>query len=107
MVLNWKTIHEEEQDCPTFNFRVIKSFRSSLARQISEAVRIQLRGQVLNQKDMYNRSKLTRMVVDREWDTKVWEDSWKNKNSEEDQVGRKELAEIKKSKRTSNLRYPG
>ena len=106
MVIHWKTSHEGEQECPPFNFRVIKSFQSSLARQISEAVRIQLRGEVLNQKGMYNRSKLTRMVVDREWDKKVWEEAWDNKNLVEDPPGIKELWKGNKSKRTEIDRRP-
>ena len=106
MVIHWKTSHEGEQECPPFNFRVIKSFQSSLARQISEAVRIQLRGEVLNQKGMYNRSKLTRMVVDREWDKKVWEEAWDNKNLVENPPGVKEPWKGNKSKRTEIDRRP-
>ena len=40
---------------PIFNFRVVKSCKSSLERQVREAVRIHMRGDVLNQKGMYNR----------------------------------------------------
>ena len=34
---------------------------------------------------MYNRSKLTRLVVDKEWDKLVWEDSWE-KRSRQDKI---------------------
>ena len=61
---------------PTFNFRVVKKCTSSLERQVREAVRIQMRGVVLNKKGTYNRCKLTRLVVDNEWEEKVWKDSW-------------------------------
>ena len=55
-------------------------YKTSLARQIGEALRIQLRGNVLNSAGVYNRSKLTRLVVDTEWDKKVWNDSWQKAN---------------------------
>ena len=35
-----------------------------------------MRGNVLNKKGLYNRCKLTRLVVDEEWEQKVWKDSW-------------------------------
>ena len=39
-----------------------------------------MRGNVLNSAGVYNRCKLTRLVVDTEWDKKVWNDSWQNAN---------------------------
>ena len=67
--------HGGEQP-PAFKFRVVKKCKSSLERQVREAVRIQMRGNVLNKKGLYNRCKLTRLVVDEEWDLKVWQESW-------------------------------
>ena len=67
--------HGGEQP-PAFVFKVIKKWKSSLERQVREAVRIQMRGNVLNKQGMYNRCKLTRLVVDEEWEQKVWKDSW-------------------------------
>ena len=61
---------------PRFNFKVVKSCKTSLERQVREAVRIHMRGDVLNKKGMYNRCKLTRLVVDQEWENKVWKDAW-------------------------------
>ena len=61
---------------PEFRFRVVKRCKSALERQVREAVRIEMRGNVLNKKGMFNRCKLTRMVIDTEWDNKVWEESW-------------------------------
>jgi hypothetical protein len=55
---------------------LVKKCKSSLERQVREAVRIQMRGNVLNKKGLYNRCKLTRLVVDEEWDQKVWQESW-------------------------------
>ena len=42
--------------------------------------RIQLRGNVLNSAGVYNRCKLTRLVVDTDWDKKVWNNSWQKAN---------------------------
>ena len=67
--------HGGEQP-PAFKFKVVKKCKSSLERQVREAVRIQMRGNVLNKKGVYNRCKLTRLVVDEEWDLKVWKESW-------------------------------
>ena len=67
--------HGGEQP-PAFKFRVVNKCKSSLERQVREAVRIQMRGNVLNKKGLYNRCKLTRLVVDEEWDLKVWQESW-------------------------------
>ena len=72
--------HQEEshggEQPPAFKFKVVKKCKSSLERQVREAVRIQMRGNVLNKKGVYNRCKLTRLVVDEEWDLKVWKESW-------------------------------
>ena len=49
-----------------FRFRVVKRCKTALERQVREAVRIERRGNVQNKKGMFNRCKLTRMVVDKE-----------------------------------------
>ena len=67
--------HREEQ-VPNFRFRVVKKCRTALERQVREAVRIEMRGNILNKKGMFNRCKLTRMVVDSEWEKEVWEEAW-------------------------------
>ena len=51
-----------------FKFRVVKSFKTSLDRQVAEAIRIYRRGLVLNRKGEYNRCGLTRMVLDNRWE---------------------------------------
>ena len=66
--------HASEQ--PNFNFTVVKHCTSSLERQVREAVRIQMRGLVLNRKGTFNRCKLTRLVLDTEWEDKMWKESW-------------------------------
>ena len=71
-----------------------------------EAVRIQMRGLVLNKKGTYNRCKLTRLVVDSEWEEQVWKESWvpREEPAKEDQEwseweGEECLADIPKPKR--------
>ena len=58
---------------------VVRQFKTSLSRQIAEAVRIQMRGTTLNSAGVYNRCKLTRLVVDREWDKEVWDENWQSR----------------------------
>ena len=56
--------------------KVVGSFRDPLSRQLSEAVRIDLRGGgVLNSKTEYSRCRVPRLVVDME--------EWKRKKTEE------------------------
>ena len=73
---------------PEFNFRVVKSFKTSLERQIGEAIRIQSRGNVLNQRGEYNRCNLTRLVLDSKWEEETWKKSWESREEEaaEDEV---------------------
>ena len=59
-----------------FKFRVVKSFRSALDRQIAEAIRIEMRGSILNRRGEYNRCSLTRLGVDREWEDERWKKLW-------------------------------
>ena len=74
--------HRGEQT-PSFRFRVVKQCKTALERQVREAVRIEMRGNILNKKGMFNRCKLTRMVVDTEWEKEVWEAAWKERPEEE------------------------
>ena len=95
--------HREEQ-VPSFRFRVVKRCKTALERQVREAVRIEMRGNVLNKKGMFNRCKLTRMVVDTEWEKKVWEAAWEPRAEQE--VNTDSLKEPGKAKRNSNERGP-
>ena len=82
---------------PEFAFKVVKQCKSSLERQVREAVRIQMRGNVLNVKGTYNRCKLTRLVVDEEWEQKVWKDSWEPRVvTEEEDVLRADSSKTRK-----------
>ena len=77
---------------------MIKKCKTSLERQVREAVRIQLKGNVLNKKGTFNRCKLTRMVVDEEWEKKVWEEAWEPRE-EREEVGDTLLAPSKSKRR--------
>ena len=76
MVKHWLTSHSDLQEPPMFRFRVIRSFKDAMTRQISEAVRIELRGEgVLNSRSEYSRCRLPRLVIDHE--------GWKKSKQEE------------------------
>ena len=82
MTKHWANSHPGPVK-PKFHQYIIGSFKSSLERQVAEAVRIQHRGLVLNSVGVYNRSKLTRLVVDQEWDKVVWEESWEKRTRQD------------------------
>ena len=75
MVKHWITTHQG-QEKPKFIQRVVNTYKSALERQVGEAVRIQLRGNTLNSLCGFNRSKVTRMVIDKEWDAKIWRENF-------------------------------
>ena len=85
------------KDTPQFRFRVVKKCKSSLERQVREAVRIQMRGNVLNKKGVYNRCKLTRLVIDSEWEEQTWRESWEPTEMED--VNKECIGESSKAKR--------
>ena len=50
---------------PKFKFKIVRSFQDPLTRQLSEAVRIELRGEeILNSKAEYSRCRVSRLRVD-------------------------------------------
>ena len=75
MVEHLAMAHVQESQ-PEFDFRVVKKCKSSLEKQVRESVRIDVRGNVLNKKGVYKRCRLTKLVVDQEWEQKVCEESW-------------------------------
>ena len=75
MVKHWITTHQG-QEKPKFIQRVVSRYKTALERQVGEAVRIQPRGNTLNSLCGFNRSKVTRLVIDKEWDTKVWKENF-------------------------------
>lgn len=83
-VKHWLTSHEELLAPPKFKFNVVRTFQDPLTRQLSEAVRIELRGdEILNSKAEYSRWWVSRLRVDLE----VLKD--KKKEKEKKQEGRK------------------
>ena len=60
---HWLT-HHQGQGKPQFRITIIKYCRDALTRQVGEAVRISYRGQTLNSKAGYNRSGISRLVVE-------------------------------------------
>ena len=64
---HWKTAHPDLPEAPQFNIKVVASFQDALSRQLSEAVRIDLRGgNVLNSKSEYSRCRVPRLRIDKE-----------------------------------------
>ena len=60
---------EHPGEPPSFVFKVISSHKTALNRQIKEAVRIRRRGgaaRILNARGEFNRSHITRLVVEQE-----------------------------------------
>ena len=68
---HWQEKHGEEEGEPRFRVRLTRSFGDALTRQISESVRIDLRGEnVLNSRTEYSRCRLPRLTLDKdEWRT--------------------------------------
>ena len=71
-IKHWILCHPELPEPPAFRFKIIKRFKDPMSRQLSEAVRIELRGNgILNSKGEYNRCRVPRLRVDMtEWQQK-------------------------------------
>jgi hypothetical protein len=65
-ILKHWMVHHKGQGTPDFRIRVIKYCKDALSRQVGEAVRISYRGQTLNSKSGYNRSGISRLVLEEE-----------------------------------------
>ena len=64
---HWVLDHPELDAPPKFKFKLISSFADPLTRQISEAVRIEQRGElILNSKSEFNRCRVPRLKIDME-----------------------------------------
>ena len=67
IIKHWQEHHGNQDQHPAFHFKIIGSFQDALTRQVSEAVRIDLKGGgVLNSKSEYSRCKLPRLTIDRD-----------------------------------------
>ena len=90
MYKHWKTAHP---DLPTFTIKVVASFQDALSRQLSEAVRIDLRGgNVINSKSEYSRCRVPRLRINKE--------EWKI-DEQKDAKDRKERAELEEQARVA------
>ena len=82
-IKHWLTSHEEQLAPPKLQFRIVRSFQDPLTRQLSEAVRKELRGEeILNSKAEYSRCRVPRLRVDME--------GWQPKQKEKEKEGRNE-----------------
>ena len=65
-----------------------------------------MRGNVLNKKGMYNKCKLTRLVVDSEWEERMWKEAWAQRvvTTAEECVGENKSSSRKESVRGSKKR---
>ena len=71
---HWQESHPEREEMPEFRFKIIRSFKDHLSRQVSESVRIDLRWGVLNSKTMFSRNSLPRLTIEKsEWEKKKGE----------------------------------
>jgi hypothetical protein len=77
MVKHWAN-HHGGGETPAFMFKVAKRYKTALTRQVGEAVRIEMRGNVLNSKSEFTRCRIPRLVIDESW-KKEWD---KNKEDE-------------------------
>ena len=83
MLKHWYDKHRGEEDTPKFRVKMVGSFGDALTRQISESVRIELRGEnVLNSRAEYSRCRLPRLTMDKE--------EWRNAKKKEVQLLDKE-----------------
>ena len=71
-VKHWLSSHEDLLAPQKFSFKIVRTFKDPLTRQISEAVRIDLKGEgILNSKAEYSRCRIPRLRVDmEEWQEK-------------------------------------
>ena len=100
-MIQHQILANKDMKTPEFNFRVVKSYKTSLERQIGEAIRIQSRGNVLNQRGEYNRCNITRLVLDSKWEEESWKKSWE---STEEESPEDEISLVKSSKSKSKGR---
>ena len=63
-ILKHWLVHHQGQGTPSFHIRVVRYCKDALSRQVGEAVRISYRSQTLNSKNGYNRSGLSRLVIE-------------------------------------------
>ena len=71
---HWLTSHEELLAPQKFEFSIVRTFKDPLTWQLSEAIRIERRGEsILNSKAEFSRCRVPRLVIDLE----VWQNKSK------------------------------
>ena len=82
-VKHWVLDHPDLLAPLRFKIEIVRSFQDPLSRQLSEAVRIDLRGEgILNSKGEFNRCKVPRLTIDLEG----WKKKKKLEESRKDQA---------------------
>ena len=90
-VKHWLLHHQELHCPPAFRYKVIATFKDPMTRQLSEAVRIELRGsEVLNSKSEYSRCRVPRLRVDLEG----WKQNQSKESSNQGEANQNEETEI-------------
>ena len=90
--------HRDLKEPPTFRFGLGRMFKDQMTRQLSEAVRIELRGSdTLNKKSEFSRCRTPRLRVDLE----VWK--YENKIKLTDQPKERNLRSITEVKAMSKV----
>jgi hypothetical protein len=94
---HWVLDHPELDAPPRFKFQIISSFSDPLTRQISEAVRIEQRGEmILNSKSEFNRCRVPRLKIDMEgW--KAGKEREKQEKLNKAQDERVEISQVEES----------
>ena len=98
---HWQNVHGGIGK-PEFKFKLIRSFRDCLSRQVSECVRVQLRGDVLNSKAVYSRCKLPRLVI--EEDSEEEREITDKGSGGKDEIEMGKLEEMMEHQRDGNMR---
>ena len=76
MIKHWLSSHADLQEPTKFCMKVVGSYKDALSRQLSESLRIDLRGGgVLNSRTEYSRCRIPQLVVHM--------DEWKKKKAED------------------------
>ena len=64
---HWRLAHPDLEEQPKFRINIVGKFQDAMSRQLSESIRIELRGEkVLNSKSEYSRSRIPRLVVEKD-----------------------------------------
>ena len=96
---HWQESHPDMRKVPEFRFKIVRSYRDPLTRQVGESVRIDMRKGVLNSKTMYSRNTLPRLVLEKTDKEKKYEEFEKEKEKMEERTKRMEWLRITESGR--------